>query len=55
MSNPDDLRIAARRQLRPSLDADRIAQLRARIDAGTYASEVVIQATARAIVEGEGL
>ncbi len=34
-----------------SLTAERIEQLRARIDAGAYATAAVLQATARAILE----
>jgi len=51
MADSDDRRIAARQPARTPMTANRIDQLKARIDAGAYASEAVLQATARAILD----
>ena len=50
MPDTHDRRIAARKP-EPPLTPDRIEQLRARIEAGAYSSDAILQATARAILE----
>ena len=55
MADADDRRVARNAREPQSLTAERIEQLRARIDAGAYASEPVLQAVARAILERRDL
>lgn len=54
MPDIHDRRIAARTP-EPPLTPDRIEQLRARIEAGAYSSDTILQATARAILERRDL
>ena len=51
----DDRRVAAGKRESLPLSADQIERIRARIDAGVYASDMLLQATARAILERGGL
>ena len=55
MTDADEGRAPKKRGARASLTAERIEQLRARIEAGVYASDPVLRATARAILERGGL
>jgi hypothetical protein len=55
MADADDRRIARNAREPQPLSAERLEQLRARVDAGVYSSEPVLQATARAILERRDL
>ena len=49
MPDTHDRQIAARKS-EPPLSPDRIEEMRARIEAGAYSSDAILQATARAIL-----
>ena len=51
MIDPDEERAPKKGRERAPLTAERIAQIRARIDTGAYASDPVLTATARAILD----
>ena len=51
MADADDRTVPKTVGGQSSLTAERIERIRARIEAGAYASEPVLQATARAILE----
>ena len=55
MTDADEGRAPKKRGARPPLTAERVEQIRARIEAGAYASDPVLRATARAIIERGGL
>jgi len=55
MTDADEGRTPKKRGARAPLTAERVEQIRARIEAGVYASDPVLRATARAILERGGL
>lgn len=51
MPNADDRQLAVTAREQRPLTADHIEEIKARIEAGAFASDTVLQATARAILE----